>query len=1248
MSGGRIRGVAHRLREGRRGLRRPTAVRIALSIALAAVVWLAAAATASAVGFASQTYPTGGDPGAVATGDFNGDGQPDMVTANASDGTVSVLLGNGDGTFQTQKTFAVGTRPRGVAVGDFNGDGKLDLAVTNANDNTVSVLLGNGDGTFQPQTPYAVGSSPGAIAVGDFNGDGRPDIVVGNYGLGCCNDNGSLSVLIGNGDGTFRPQQVMSAFYPGTVAVGDFNGDGKLDLAVGQESSSGGVQIYLGNGDGTFQAGGSYGNQYDGSSVAVGDLNGDGKLDLVTSNWGENGTVSVLLGNGDGTFQSAQAYDVTGQGYGAEDEVVIADLNGDGTPDIAVASQDFGTVSVLLGNGDGTFGNLSTEPTASYIPTALAAADFNGDGKPDLVSTSQWGPSSADVLLNDSFGFVSAETRASSSTAGAGSVLINQLRLTGPSGPADQYVELYNTETSPVAVGGWELEGSQGGFTQLLYGTVIPAHGHLLLTGAAYSLSSTATSNGELPSGSFQEPAAGGFRLVASTGAIIDAAGFTGAEQPRSVWFEQFGYTQAGVGPNSVATGDLNGDGMPDLVVANGGTSSAPGNTVSVFTEHDRLRAGDFNGATSYTVGNHPNSVAVGDFNGDHKLDAVVTNLDDNDVSVLLGNGDGTFQAQTTYATVDSPAAVAVGDFNGDHHPDLVVNGLFGLSVLLGNGDGTFQPATSIADAGFGPAVAVGDVNGDGKLDILAADLGTAASPVVDVLLGNGDGTFQPPQQFAIGGVPSALALGDFNNDGHPDLAASIGGSLVQPGNTVSVLLGNGDGTFQTPQSYTVGTDPSGVVVGDFDGDGVSDLAVTNYTDGTVSLLFGNGDGTFTPQQRFVVGTSEANPGGDPGSGPAALAVGNFDLYGRPSLAVVSANKPGIALLGNRISGGGTFFAGHGLAVPPSYPSGQFAWTRAVTSGPPVNTGDNRADFSYISTDDNDPAHGSPALGTPDPANLASTPPGPPVVSRLSPSAGSTAGGNTVTITGSGFVRGARVRFGSVYSSSVRFVSSTELRAVAPAEVVTPKRVWMVNVVVHTAAGPSATGSATLYVYGAPVVSGVSPRAGSTAGGNTVTIRGSGFVPGARVRFGGVYSSSVTFVSSTELQAVAPAEVVTPKPERVVNVVVHTAAGPSATGSATLYAYGAPVVSGVSPRAGSTAGGNTVTIRGSGFVPGARVRFGRVYSSSVTFVSSTELLAVAPAEVVTPKPVPRVNVVVHTAAGASATSSADLYSYTSP
>jgi hypothetical protein len=310
----------------------------------------------------------------VALGDFNGDGKLDLAVANGEENSISVFLGNGDGTFQSAKNTTVGLFPSPIAVGDFNGDGAFDLAFQNegnsGRNSNVTVLLGNGDGTFRTGQNLAVGYVNVAPAVGDFNGDGKLDLAIASP------TTSSINVFLGNGDGTF---QTAKSFAVGPInsapVAGDVNGDGKLDLVVG-----GGV--LLGNGDGTFQPIHYFFNGA-ANSLALQDLNGDGKLDLVYTTTFPSDSVNVMLGNGDGTFQPVQSYALGSSPHA----VAVGDFNGDGKLDlVADAGSGFASsqLSVLLGNGDGTFQPAQSYSVGAYAG-AVAVGDFNGDGKADLA-----------------------------------------------------------------------------------------------------------------------------------------------------------------------------------------------------------------------------------------------------------------------------------------------------------------------------------------------------------------------------------------------------------------------------------------------------------------------------------------------------------------------------------------------------------------------------------------------------------------------------------------------------------------------------------------------------------------------------------------------------------------------------------------------------------------------------------------------------------------------------------------------
>jgi hypothetical protein len=368
----------------------------------------------------AASYPVAVNQESFALGDFNGDGKIDLAVASPS--LVSICLGAGDGTFTCPHTYPVGLGLAYIGVADFNGDGNLDVAVVSQS-GYLNILLGNGDGTLQPvSASYPTGPQPATMAVADLAGDGIADLIVVD------SVNNNATVFMGIGDGTFYNDATYPAPGVVSIAVGDFNGDGKPDLAVGE--FGGLIGVFLGNGNGSLQPAVNYEIGGAGGFVVAGDFNGDGILDLAAQC--SIGT-SVLLGNGDGTFQPAVSSSTGNYSAGF---LAVADFNGDGKLDLAVPDANDSAVVVLLGNGDGTF-RAPLKYLVGDLPYSAVSTDFNGDGRADLAVLNSWG-GTVGILLGQANSANPAVSPTSVSPAsGAGYFQIFAFTFSDTAGAAD-------------------------------------------------------------------------------------------------------------------------------------------------------------------------------------------------------------------------------------------------------------------------------------------------------------------------------------------------------------------------------------------------------------------------------------------------------------------------------------------------------------------------------------------------------------------------------------------------------------------------------------------------------------------------------------------------------------------------------------------------------------------------------------------------------------------------------------------
>lgn len=761
--------------------------------------------------FPGPKTPVGDRPVSIVAGDFDGDGVPDLATANADSNDLSFLRGQGDGTFHDEQRLSAGNAPKALVAADVNGDGKLDLvsAGGSASFSAVKVLLGNGNGSFQRAATFPTGNGPSALITADFNHDGHPDLATANAGDGYGGFE-DVSILLGNGDGTFgSPQSVTAGAQPVALASGDFNGDGAVDLVVANGSSDD-LSILLGKGDGTFQRemrvveAGLQGL----SAVVVADVNGDGRADVIVAATFEN-QVAVFLGNGDGTFQPGRHYDY----YSSSGPVSVSaiDLNGDGYPDLVTRNEFSDDVSVFLNTGTGFF-----LPEQRFDPgqsiSALLISDLNRDRVPDFVAAVR----RHSVVVADEM---------------AGSPKTSRTPRTSFGSSWDLVTFLGAGDGSPVTFGtagltDYPVSLALGDFNHDGILDVVTAN-DLGSGGVALSLAGKSTA----------PPPAG------NSGSVSVLLGHGDGTFRPEVRYD------AGEGPRSVALADFDHDGNLDLATANaagyGGFSD-----VSILLGNGD---GTFQARRSVPAGNDPWQVKAADLDGDGNPDLLVADPDNSAVNVFLGNGDGTFRQQPAVGVGSFPLSLALGDFNHDGVLDLVTGNYLSqdLSLLLGHGDGTFQAEVRLP-LGVSPATAsisAADLNGDGHLDLVMA---TGTSGVL-VLLGNGDGTFQPPVPYDSGSQALNAAVADVNRDGKLDLVVANYDS-----EDVAVLAGVGDGTFGSPQRYSALGRVIILAVGDLDRDGVPDVVAVNREARSLSIL-------------TRAGGAQGSGGGPP---PAGLVAG--------------------------------------------------------------------------------------------------------------------------------------------------------------------------------------------------------------------------------------------------------------------------------------------------------------------------------------------------------------------------------------
>jgi sugar lactone lactonase YvrE len=1104
------------------------------------------------------------------------------------------------------------------ALGDFNGDGIPDVAaIAGPPEQPVVIFLGNANGsyTMAPSLSfdaYALNS----MVVADFNSDGVQDLAVVN------GDSNTVTVFLGNGDGTFNLVASSSAVAVGSTqeAVGDFNSDGIPDLVVTSNQS---VTILLGNGDGTFTAAPK--SPVAGASpygIALGDFNQDGKIDLAISDTYDD-SVSILLGNGDGTFAAATSVHSGSRGS----PIASADFNGDGKPDLAVGVSGAGgigdSVTILSGNGDGTFTSGPAGPVVvSNSIASIKVGDFNADGLVDLALTDNTSGTLTAFLSNGSGSWTEFSKIVPSIAYFGLSCAVGDIDGDGRSdlvignddgGPLVVYItEPTETATasanvSLMGVGQHVVDASysgDGNYTASVSST-LPFWGVLPATATTLTVSS------------------GGNPVTNVVPGTVVALTATVAAGASPVSTGQVNFCDASASEctdiHLLGTVTLTNSGTATfLFVPGAGTHSYK----AVFVE-DGYGMSSASVASTLTVGPAPKPVytdtatitdsgplgyvtltgTVIGYGGTAAPTGTLSFLDTSFGNTSLASaplgpataGLGWLISQTP-AISNSPVSQVTGDFNGDGIPDLALlsgtnSVAAAITILFGKGDGTFTagPTTqsTVMSAINYPLVAA-DFNGDGKIDLAFLSWSAVPNETLTTLLGNGDGTFSAPATVTINqasqggdGVTGSLIAADFNGDGKIDLAAA--GDYIEQGG-VTILLGNGNGTFNAPGSiFQPGLDFNLVATGDFNGDGIPDLIATQYFDpGGASVFLGKGDGTFTTVATTL----------DTERFATSIVVGDFNQDGKLDLAFGYSSGVGI-YLGN---GDGTFtqatgspLTGAGLSLV----AGDF-------------NHDGKLDLAGI---DNYFDLIDLYLGVGDGTFKAVTTT--PVVSQvfIGPSSIVAADFNEDGVPDLAMLTTNQA------TASILLAEPTET-ASATVNGITPVGAGTHNVVASypgdTTYSPTISLPITLNATLAPVK--ISPNAGTYSSAQTVTL--SEVVPGASI----FYSLSGTVSSNGFVPYTGPIQLAAGGVEMLEIYATETGYQQSSATSATYYlnlpALAAPVFS---PAAGSYPGAQTVTITDS--VAGATIYYttdGSVptassakYTGAITVSSSETVAAIA-------------------------------------
>jgi hypothetical protein len=893
---------------------------------------------------------------------------PGLAVSDRTSADVAVMAGNRDGSFGSQGATSLGPAPTGIVAARFDADGVPDLAIANSQSNTISILLGNGDGTFRNGETIPVGTFPYPLAAGDFNGDGRTDLAVGDFGDGT--DPGDVRIFLGNGDGTFRAGQTIPlGIGTFSIVVSDFNRDGHADLAVvdlGPQNGHGTVWVLLGNGDGTFRVDQSYTVGGQAVSVEAGDFNRDGRTDLAVADAGWPGTniagdVMVLWGDGTGRFPTSSTIDYRNALDPYPQVVVGGDFLGQGRTELAVLSQYVDNTEpgdVTLWAFNRTAGFRAVDRVAlplDDLPIYMAAGDFNGDGRRGLAVVDYYDEAVTVLTLAPGSGLEAGDPVSIGGAPGA----IAVVDFNGDGLPDFAVPTQFPGALSVRLNRGEGIFSPPGDTTLAAHDTVLPVD---LGTGVTDLLSVDASGNILWRRGQRDAPGTFNPPLTINPGAPSRGIALVSDQRSKGRWivsidllsdtlsvysfqggrFQRTGSLPTGKLPVQVLSADINGDGISDLVVPNAGDG-----TCSVYYGRG---AGIFVAGPVVTLGPNVSDVTLAALGGTGVLDLIATDAASGTVTVLHNDGNGSFGAPSIYragtaassvttaddgtapvvTSGDQTGGVAVAMLSRSGNPSLVAidPGGHSLAVLDGLGAGRFAnprvvdrstevqivrtfaaraggPGSYVAALGpdgleiyqddgaggltltatydVGPdatGLAVADLNGDGANDVL---VGNRYGDVL-VLYGDGTGAFQP---YVRADQRIFLAVARFASDGLTEFAFSNKGL-----DRASVGIGTA-----APAPLPIGPlalrDPGPVALAYLGGTASPDLILVNSGGNTVMVYPGLGNGRFGVPLSYTVGED-----------PVSVTVADVNGDGIPDLVVANHGSNDVSVLIGAVTGG--------------------------------------------------------------------------------------------------------------------------------------------------------------------------------------------------------------------------------------------------------------------------------------------------------------------------------------------------------